>query len=642
MQEIKSPFFEKYFQEVLDRLAMVTDIQSINIDKLRAHCLSKYQDRDLTLNNNAKNIEMSATMGDLLKMTLCSKQKPIVSGFNTLFKNSNQALNVPGKFLDYLLKERKVAKNEMFKHINDADQAIHDSLHQKQQNLKVLANSYYGAFGTKSFIFFNPYLGPSVTYTGQLIIISAILGFEGFLSGNYYFENFGELFYFLTNIRREEYDEEMILDELPEITSEMLIEKYKEKCQFDLTENQLQVLELFFTDLPVTVMQKFYLKNDFFGLLNLPSLKEFVKDNFIRNDFPDVNAPPEEIKDELEYFNELFEYFVYYPYPYPNKSEKVSKLIRKTVIISDTDSTFLNLNPYFEYVLDIGGIEKEDVTKEQQASIISVMTFVITKFIARVFWQLTKNLNILEEDRSKINMKSEFHYLRMMLTRNKKSYAGLVLSKEGNIYDEPDVDIKGIQIKKTTTPRPARKFFTDILEDDILKAKTLNGIGVYRRFIEFENQIRKDVENSNTAFLTPAVIKNFSNYANLYSMQSYRGLLVWNALFPDNQINENSSMHILTLKKVSSEELYEYLPEDACKKIEALFEQHGEDLSKHGLGLISIPFGVKKIPDMFIPLIDTDFIINRTMSSGNIILDSLGFTIVKSKKYETPTNIIAI
>ena len=35
------------------------------------------------------------------------------------------------------------------------------------------------------------------------------------------------------------------------------------------------------------------------------------------------------------------------------------------------------------------------------------------------------------------------HYKRVILTKNKKSYAGVILSKEGVVLEKPKFDVKG-------------------------------------------------------------------------------------------------------------------------------------------------------------------------------------------------------
>ena len=54
----------------------------------------------------------------------------------------------------------------------------------------------------------------------------------------------------------------------------------------------------------------------------------------------------------------------------------------------------------------------------------------MTKFIGEVFDILNLNSNVPEDQINLIAMKSEFHLSRVILTKNKKSYAALILSDQ--------------------------------------------------------------------------------------------------------------------------------------------------------------------------------------------------------------------
>jgi phage head maturation protease len=58
--------------------------------------------------------------------------------------------------------------------------------------------------------------------------------------------------------------------------------------------------------------------------------------------------------------------------------------------------------------------------------------------------------------------------------------------------------------------------------------------------------------------------------------------------------------------------------------------------------VICVPKDTDNIPDEIIPLIDTNNIINDNMKNGNILLESIGFKVIKSLKFEAVSNIIEV
>lgn len=650
-------FLEHHHNDVMSRLAKVIDLDLIDENKLREFCASRITDSEVILSNNVKKVEYETTALKLLDLTMFSKKKPIITGYNTIFHNHDNVTNIPGQFLDFLLKERKVAKGTMFEHINDVDKTIYNSYETLQLILKLLANSYYGAFGMKAFHFFNVLMGPSVTAQGRQLITAAILGFEGFLGDNIDFFSFDEMVTFLMNIRNEECDDENVIDDAPDISINDLVERYTSKCKFQVLPEHIQYLEAFFDDISLSMTQKFYYKNRLFEFFKLDSMQEVVKDYFVRDDFPDVSHPPEDLQEPLDQVFEVLRYFVAYPYPIHNKTAVTNKLVRKVVIISDTDSSFLNIDPWVQFVKSTAGLKEVD--KHLQVGITSVMTYFITKFIAEVFSIMCTNVNVPEREQPRINMKSEFHYNRVILTKNKKSYAGVILSKEGKVYDTPKFDIKGIQIKKVSTPKFARQFFSSVLEEQMLNAKAIDIKQIFIDYTNFESTVYKDVEACKTGFLKPGVLKSVSSYKMPYRQQGYRAVLVWNKLYPQLTINESSTFKILEFDKsfgtpepISDTNkngtpdlfwatVYENLGEDNGDKLRELFDEHPE-LQRFGLDVIAIPLNIDTYPEELLPIANTEFITSSVLSKGNILLESLGFIVIKSRKFQSVTNIVDI
>ena len=151
-------FYKQYFDALFSRIEKVFDLDDESKERLISNIMKKAESIPLFIENNYKNTEIDTDSEQILNLYF--SKKPTISGYGVLFKTN--AVNVPGKILEHLIKQRKVVKNEMFKHANDEDKTIYNMLDVEQKVIKVLANAYYGAFGQSSFHFYNPVLGPSV------------------------------------------------------------------------------------------------------------------------------------------------------------------------------------------------------------------------------------------------------------------------------------------------------------------------------------------------------------------------------------------------------------------------------------------------------------------------------------------------
>jgi hypothetical protein len=660
-------FLHAYYDTVKDNFLLAgVDPARINPAKLQAYCEARYRDTDLILHSNVKQVDYEVTTSKLVDLILFSKSKPIITAYNTLFHNHSKVNNVPGGFLDYLKTSRSAAKKESHKHINDLNKTMFNSFDTLQRILKLIANSYYGAFGQKGFHFYNPLLGPSVTAQGRQLISSAILGFEGFMGDNITYETFDELVTFMRYVVKEEFNEEMVVEAPYIITVEMVETRLFSKAEFEITDTHREYVNIILESLNETQLQKMFYKNNLFEFLEVADIKDAITENLVRNDFPDAGKPPTEIKEILEELHVYIRYFVGYPYPYSKKTTKASKMIRKVVLVCDTDSNFLHVYPWLEYVCNNAGIDIANIDLMQRVSIISCMTYFITQFIGEVFNILCGNANVPPSEFHRINMKSEFHFKRVILTKNKKSYAGVILSKEGTVYTKPKYDIKGIQIKKVSTPKVARAFFTKLLEEKMLSAPTIDIAGVYKEYSEFAATIHESVSDGKMDYAKPGVLKIIKSYKMPFQMQPVRASMVWNAIYPNEYIPQSSTFKILDLntniippgqipsgeKDVDGKaimdpnpEFFEFLENSFSKEISVplidLFNSSAEML-QYGLTHIAIPHSVPTVPDELLHLIDVGIITNNVLSKGNILLESLGFVVVKSRKRQFVSNMIRV
>ena len=129
-----------------------------------------------------------------------AKREPIIDGHGTLFKKHHEEKNILGDMCDEFMIKRKVYKKEMFKHINDEDKTLCNNFDMLQRNMKILNNSFYGATNEPNSIFYNPLFGPSITYQGEDIIMTAVNAFECFLSNNFSFKTTSDALNYIDNI----------------------------------------------------------------------------------------------------------------------------------------------------------------------------------------------------------------------------------------------------------------------------------------------------------------------------------------------------------------------------------------------------------------------------------------------------------
>lgn len=538
---------------------------------------------------------------------------------------------------------------------------------------KVKANSIYGASGLKSAVFYNLHTATSTTMTGQVLISMAGMAFEAFLANNVLFYGMNECMEFINNVVTEKRD----YSDSIYITNNVSVKDVKKKLIdtfYDKSTIRDDIIDVVLRNLDQEDLNRLYYKNNIYEFLRNKPLKKMLKESLCSvDDFKDPNEIPEIIKPSLNKIYDLLKEYVLYNYEIYDRIDRLKHHKRKVVITIDTDSNFVNLDKWYrfvteevleikeiaiydsavKYVEDMDYMEKyedyeytiDDLDKIQEAKeyidankpkiltdrykILNYGCSIITFMIADVIARYAKNTNIKDPEKAALlTMKNEYLFDRILLTTSKKNYASIVLLKEGvEVPDAKKLDLKGLDIAKSTSSRDTQKKLQNILENFILRRGNINITIVLKEMQKLENEIYEELMRGSTKFLKPEKVSEFQTYDKPMSRPGVRGTMVWNTLYPMNTIDLPNRVLIAKMKPNSIEEIEELKysePEIFETLKDEIFNSELKELAKSGMSIIAIPQDMEYIPEWMIPYLDTDTIISDVTSKFKKILYSLG------------------
>lgn len=265
---------------------------------------------------------------------------------------------------------------------------------------------------------------------------------------------------------------------------------------------------------------------------------------------------------------------------------------------------------------------------------------------------LTTNMGLVERAKPIINVKQEFLYKKLLLTKNKKNYAGIISAELGHILSKPILDIKGLPIlKKTSVPKMLRKKFTDIVENDILRAEDINIKEILHTYDEIEMSIESSLKEGRTEYLLPKNLEMIESYKEPDKIEAVRAVIAWNELEPEQQIQPPEKINLLKLNCFDAtdprlEELKKHNPTKYNAIMKCIFNigvaNPKIDISRFGFSCIAIPKSVERIPEYLLPFIDYRGMTNTNMQPSYILLSSLGIYCAEVKTVKYKSNIISI
>jgi hypothetical protein len=230
-------------------------------------------------------------------------------------------------------------------------------------------------------------------------------------------------------------------------------------------------------------------------------------------------------------------------------------------------------------------------------------------------------------------------------------YAGIIKGELGRLLKNPVLDIKGLSIRKTNMPKKLRDQFTEILTTEVLDAEKIDLRKIIKQFDKLGHDIEESLMRGETEYSIPRSLEQFDKYKNPSTIEPLRGVLIWNALEPENVITPPEKVNIVKLNVQDKDhpellKLKETHPDKYKAIMKTVFNEGVSepkiDISRFGLSVITIPKSVDKIPEYLLGMIDYSSMVNTNMSNGYIILESLGIYTEEVNTTKYKSNIVEI
>lgn len=313
----------------------------------------RFTDFDAYLRNNyiKKNIDLSGA--EILEYI--TKKETILTSYGVLFKTHANSQNPMISVIQNFAKLRKMHKKEMFKYPKGSEQFERYNL--LQQLDKIDMNGIYGLIGLAVSFLFDLNVAPSVTSMGRSLISSAIMCFEMFLGNNVKFGSLDDVLVFIDNVRKEykewKFDDEVVLGKNGFVDVYEVFNKIILNCGYKYvpTTEDMDIVLKILQSCTQTELNRLYYKNNLYGIMDTWYARNLMFKIFENMDFPymDPAYPPVGIRPYLDELKALLLEYVFYCYQIYDRMDRNKNMIKKISLISDTDSSFVSLDAWYNY-----------------------------------------------------------------------------------------------------------------------------------------------------------------------------------------------------------------------------------------------------------------------------------------------------
>jgi hypothetical protein len=595
---------------------------------------------------------------------------PVVSGNATFYVQPEVLQSPTSNMLRSLKKERKSIKGEMFKYKPSDDK--YAMLDLGQSNVKVVMNAEYGGSGAPTAAFYTKYSPAATTLMAQSIITTMAAFFEGYIGDNMKFFHINECIDWLNHIcakedeipkwvvipSRDEIRHRIISHFMPfDIKDTVTINAYIDNC----TDSELCYI-FYANNLHTFIERHDKVKNIIRDVLsNLPlyeASEDTIPDEF-KNKFSEINkyndwvsremfldpyTIPDIIKNEMTKLVEIVTQMCFVNYLTPDSIIKLNNHFRNRVLLVDTDSNVLYTNEFVTFILD--AICKDETFNRNRLYNEMITVNILATLLDTPVKKILDTYGILHnanaDARKEMTMKNEFLFKRFLLMQKKKRYASSIVLREGHIMVPYKTEIKGLDFIKAGVSDHVTKVFTKMLEKYILFSEELQLHELMREVKRFEKEIYHDLKQGGTQYLKPQSYKSGDAYKKPWSVQVYKAVAVWNAMYPNNKIYSLDKVKLVKTVVTGLQDLdkiKDKYPEEYKLIYNNIFKSSDPELIKAGMKVIAIPSTIHETPEWIRELIDYTTIISDVCSSFRSVLDAFKLETIPIKTPNGKANI---
>ena len=318
----------------------------------------------------------------------------------------------------------------------------------------------------------------------------------------------------------------------------------------------------------------------------------------------------------------------------------IKGILRRVVLASDTDSTIFTTQEWVSWYTG-----SDHRTKEGDG-IWYTTTYVACQCIVHVLAQLSANMGVIQEDLHRLTMKNEYAFPVFTLTNRAKHYYAFMSCREGNVYKDYDMEIKGVALRSSTVPVAIIKQAKAMMKEVMTRADQNRQFTLEELYLtvwKLEQDIYTSIKKGEHRYLKSAQIQAFYNNMNkdnpYLEKTNLRHYHIWEMVFaPKYGHVENPPYSVIKVplainNKTDMQNWFAHM-ESVDPDFAARMKDYCDKAGRTEIGTLMLPLSILAgvgMPDEVMAVIDIRRLTYEILESFYMILESLGVFQVDSK-----------
>lgn len=309
--------------------------------------------------------------------------------------------------------------------------------------------------------------------------------------------------------------------------------------------------------------------------------------------------------------------------------------IRHCALMSDTDSTIFTTEYWNNWMF--GKLKFDDDANR----VFSTMVFFAVSTLKHILALMSANFGIGADRIHQIAMKNEFKFDVFVPTLKTKHYYTIITYQEGNVFNNPEQEIKGVHLKSSNAPPIIIDEAKQIMKDICLTVKSGKLISIeniLKRVADKEREIIRSIQAGELTYYRGGQIKTADTYKDTEEDSPYRHYVFWNETFGHKYGMTPPPPY--SFVKISTDltnktKMNEWLEKMEDKELSGRIRNWLTKTKRDTIVSFLIPmelFTVKKVPKELIERVDIRSLVADVCHCFYFVLETLGiFRLNKNK-----------
>lgn len=229
---------------------------------------------------------------------------------------------------------------------------------------------------------------------------------------------------------------------------------------------------------------------------------DIVKEKF-PEDWKQIGQTAAKVKVAIAKYSDLIN-VVFTPKHLPPTVANLKSIQRRACLAADTDSAIFTTEYWVEWYT--GNL----LRSEEADRIWYLCTYMACQCIAHSLAMLSANVGVAKDQLFRLAMKNEYAFPQFALTNLAKHYYSTMSMREGNVYEELELEIKGVELRGSTVPKHILKGAEELMEEilhTLNEGKKLNAGVILNRVAQFELDTVRSIIRGEYTYLKSASVK---------------------------------------------------------------------------------------------------------------------------------------